>query len=137
MFNKGYLNLYAETTPVVKVTVKLLNQLLWPLDHGLNYEDKSIFIEEKALLITSTLLNVSIVPMPMIARFTFLQLLYTLRAISEYLETCTIALPTLKADFKRLMVRVQINGQFIKSLNKNDFNNLRIFFWTVYSPILR
>lgn len=136
MFNKGYLNLYSETTPVVKVTVKLLKELLWPLEEGLSYEDKSIFIEEKALLVTTTLLNAVRMPTPMISRFTCIALLYTLKAIAEFLETYPINQPTFKADFKKFMIKEQINGPFVKSLNKNDFNSLRIFFWTLYSPVL-
>lgn len=136
VFNKSYLNSYAETTPIVKVTIKLLKELLWPLEDGLSYEDKSIFIEEKALLITTTLLNAARIPTHMISRFTCIAFISTLKAITEFLETYPINQPNFKTAFKAFLGRAYLNGQFTKSLNKNDFNSLRIFFWTLYNPIL-
>lgn len=120
----------------MKVTVKLLKELLWPLEEGLSYEDKSIFIEEKALLVTSTLLNAVRTPTPMVSRFTCIALLYTLKAIVEFLENYPINQPNFKSDFKKFLIKEQMHGRFVKSLSKNDFNSLRIFFWTLYNPVL-
>lgn len=128
--------MYAETTPVAKVTVKLLKQILWSLEHGLNYENKSIFIEEKALIVTWTLINAASKPTPMIAKNTRRALMCILKAILGYLESCQINQPAFKTDFRKIMIKEHMNNSLLKHLNKNDLHNLRIFFWTIYSPIL-
>ncbi|KAJ8945809.1 hypothetical protein NQ314_009031 [Rhamnusium bicolor] len=57
IFERGELNLYAENVPFMNICAQLLHKLLWPLEDGLSYEDKSIFIEEHALLVTTNLLD--------------------------------------------------------------------------------
>lgn len=125
-----------ETTPVVKVTVKLLKDLLWSLEDGLNYDDKSIFIEEKALMVTNTLLNAIKTAASVMSKNTHTALWSILKAAMEFLEGYPINKPSFKADFRKILTKEQTNGTLMKALSKNDFNTLRLFLWTVYSPLL-
>lgn len=120
----------------MKVTVKLLKELLWSLEEGLNYEDKSIFIEEKALMVSNVLVNAVNAAAPVMSDNMHEALLAILKAVVEFLEVYPINKATFKAHFKKMMTREQMNCSLVKSLNKNDFNSLRLFFWTIYSPIL-
>lgn len=135
MFSRGYHNLFAETTPVAKSTIKILKQLVWSLEDGLNYEDKSIFIEEKAIIVTWTLLNAANKSTQMIAENTRRALLGILAGILIFLEGCHINRPSFKTDFRKIMIKEQ-NNVLLKHLNKNDLYNLRMFLWTIYSPLL-
>lgn len=130
------MNSFAETTPVVKVTVKVLKESLWTVEECLSYEDKSIFFEEQALLLTTILFNTSVPHISALARSTTLAMRYTLTKIAEYLENHRINCPDLKSGFRKLMVKEQTNGRFSKLVNEIDRNNLRLFFWTIYSPII-
>lgn len=136
MFNKGYLNLYSETTPVVTVAANLLEDLLWTLEEGLNYEDKSIFIEEKALLVTTELLDAIRNPNPVISRFPCLTLIHVLGVIIGFLETTVINQPNFKTDFKQLLQAQMNTSHFFKLLNQQDLSNIKILLWTLYSPIV-
>lgn len=136
VFNSGYHNMYSEATPLAKVTIKLLKNLLWTVEEGLSYEDKSIFIEEKVLLVTTTLLDALRIPSPMISRVTCVAVLCTLQTIADFLESYPINQPNFKVDFTKFMIISLLNNRITKFLSKNDINNLRMFFRTLYSPIL-
>lgn len=109
---------------------------MWSLEDGLNYEDKSIFIEEKALIVTWTLINAASRQMPMVAQDTRKALLCILQAILQFLESCQINKPFFKTNFRKIMLKEQMSNGLMKLLNKNSLHNLRIFLWTIYGPIL-
>lgn len=136
VFTKAYHNLYAETTPVAKIAVILLKQLLWTLEDGLNYEDKSIFIEEQAVLVTWILINAASRPNHVIAKNTRRALLGILKTILDFLQRYHINRPSFKSDFRKLLMKEYATNGLIKQLNKNDFYNLHMFLWTIYNPIL-
>lgn len=128
--------MYAEITPVTKVASKLLKELLWSLEEGLSYEDKSIFIEEKTLLVTNALLNAVKILVPVISRRICAALVSVLKATIEFLEGYPINSPSFKTDFRKMMIKEQTSGQFIRFLSKTDSINFRIFFAIIYSPLI-
>lgn len=113
----------------------MLTHSLWSLEDGLSYEDKSIFIEEKAIVVTWTLINAANKPTDMIAKSTRKALLRVLKRILDFLEGCRVNRPTFKADFTQIIADEQ-NSASLKELNKNDLHNLRLFFWAVYGPLM-
>lgn len=134
VFSRGSNSSGTEITTVSKAVIKSLRTKLWSLEDGLSYEDRSIFIEEKATVVTWTLIN-AVKKQAKVAVNIRVALLRCLKSILEFLETCRVNRPTFKIDFTQLITTVQDN-EYMQKLNKVDLNNLRIFLWTVYSPLV-
>lgn len=108
---------------------------MWCLEDGLNYDDRSIFIEEKATVITWALINGLNKQQETVCTNTRTALLQCLKSILNFLESCRVNRPTFKIDFTDLLTIEQDNEHMLK-LSKVDLNNARTFLWTMYSPLI-
>ncbi|CAG9856965.1 unnamed protein product [Phyllotreta striolata] len=96
VFESGELNLYAENVSFRGHCNKLLYKLLWTLEDDLSYDDKSIFIEEHALLVTTRLLDSLLKnDSPMMLYKTKESVICVLKSTVKFLE------------------RVEVNGNFV------------------------
>ncbi|XP_017786652.1 PREDICTED: thyroid adenoma-associated protein homolog [Nicrophorus vespilloides] len=57
LFDKGELNTYEENEVIAMRATKFLKKYMWALEDDLSYDDKSIFIEEHILLVSTKLFN--------------------------------------------------------------------------------
>lgn len=133
VFGRGGLNSYAETFPIVRLTLKLTRELLWSLKDGLNYEDRSVFLEEMALLATDALLNALRRPIEEMTPEIYLAMRQVLVKLAAFLEVCPVNKKEFKACFRKTMTGA-LGGDLAQTLGKDDFERLHMFFWTVYGP---
>ncbi|RZC36295.1 DUF2428 domain containing protein [Asbolus verrucosus] len=135
VYERGELNIFAENIPVTQCATRVLHTLLWTLGDVLKYEDRSIFVEEQTLLITTVVLNALIkIPSPMMDRETKRTVICVFKCIAKFIEDCTIG-----NDFHNNF-KTFFNNKILKFLRaslKTDYSSAKTFLTYLYNPILK
>lgn len=113
----------------------LLHKLLWPLEDGLSYEDKSIFIEEHTLIVTTVLLDSLLKhPSPMMLYKTKLSVICALKSTVKFLERYVIN-DNFVNEF-RVYLDETILGYLKKQVEHSDLFSVKKIIKKIYEPVL-
>ncbi|XP_050508206.1 thyroid adenoma-associated protein homolog isoform X1 [Diabrotica virgifera virgifera] len=136
VFERGELNSYAENIPFMDLCAEVLHKLLWTLEDGLSYEDKSIFIEEHTLLVTTMLLDALVKhSSPMMLYKTKVSVICALKSTVKFLERYEIN--TNFIDEFRTYLNETIIGYLTKQVEHNDLFHIKWIIKKIYDPVLR
>ncbi|XP_057665069.1 thyroid adenoma-associated protein homolog isoform X1 [Diorhabda carinulata] len=136
LFERGELNTYAENNPFMEYCIVVINRLLWNLEDGLSYEDKSIFIEEHTLLITTILLDaLTKYPSPMMLYKTKLSVICALKSAIKFLERFDVNTNFL--DEFRTYMNDTIFEYLTKHVVHNDLFSVKWVLKRIYDPVLK
>ncbi|XP_023011741.2 thyroid adenoma-associated protein homolog [Leptinotarsa decemlineata] len=136
VFERGELNLHAENVPFMEYCGNLLHKLLWTLEDGLRYEDRSIFIEEHALLVTTILLDsLSKYPSPMMLVKTKVSVICALKSTVKFLERYQINNNFMNGF--RIYLNDTILGYLTKHVEHVDLYNVKWIIRYIYEPVLK
>ncbi|VEN58737.1 unnamed protein product [Callosobruchus maculatus] len=135
VFELGEINLYVENICYVPCCAKLLKALLWTLEDGLNYEDKSVFIEEQTLLVTRRLADALLIQeSPMMLQKTKMTVICALKSMMKHLEQLDIG-----SDFTKHF-RLYFDKTFLAFISKyvrhSDIFSVKKILELVYAPAL-
>lgn len=114
---------------------RMLHKLLWTLDEGLSYEDKSIFIEEQTLVVTTILLDSLLKhPSPMMLYKTKVSVICALKSTVKFLERFEIN-NNFVNEFKNYL-NDTILGYLSKHVEHSDLLSVKWIIKHLYSPVL-
>ncbi|KAJ8976953.1 hypothetical protein NQ317_010150 [Molorchus minor] len=135
VFERGELNLYAENVPFMDYCVELLHKLLWRLEDGLNYDDRSIFLEEHTLMVTTVLLDSLLKnPSPMMLYKTKVSVICALKSTIKFLERVQIN-NNFVNEFKEYLNET-IVGYLTKHVEHSDLFFVKKIMRDIYAPVL-
>ncbi|KAG5896481.1 hypothetical protein JTB14_005862 [Gonioctena quinquepunctata] len=135
VFERGELNLYAENVPFMEFCGNILHKLLWSLEDGLSYEDKSIFIEEHTLIVTTVLLDSLLKnPSPMMLYKTKVSVICALKSTVKFLERFQIN--TNFVNEFRIYLNDTILGYLMKHVEHSDLFSVKWIIKNIYGPVL-
>nr|CAI5832494.1 unnamed protein product [Callosobruchus analis] len=114
---------------------ELLKELLWTLEDGLNYEDRSVFIEEQTLLVTRRLADALLShECPMMLTKTKVPVICALKSMMNHLEQLDIG-----GDFTE-QFRAYFDKTFLgyvsKHVRNSDIFSVKKILELVYAPAL-
>lgn len=115
VFDKGELNTYAEDECLSLAAINGLRKHLWTLDNGLNYADRSIFIEEHTFVVASHLYDsLNQDHEPLFSAEARITCTCILRRTLDYLEDQPIEQPNFMFLFENVLVKEIVNITFTK-----------------------
>ncbi|XP_060526228.1 tRNA (32-2'-O)-methyltransferase regulator THADA isoform X2 [Cylas formicarius] len=136
IFERGGLNQYAENTPLIDVCSRILIKMLWSLPEGLSYEDKSIFLEEQTLTVTTVLLNALLrYDSPMMLLKTKLSVICALKSMYKFLENIEVG-PNFASAFRTYLNDTILN-YLTTHLEHSDLFCVKKIIRKLYDPVFR